>query len=168
MFKTTIELLRTLFRLCLFRGSPAQLPYSRPLLGGFIAATIASVLVFSHPSLTLGESLLEKTLSTLILVSLLYWLFARKNQTQRLHKTLLAWFGTELIADLLSLIIFGMQPAQEPNAAAFVFLVWLLLVKSYILKQAYTLSLASAFFLLLGILIPASLPLLIILGPQLP
>lgn len=163
-----IQAFITLFRLSVLQGSPANLPYSLPLLGVFIVTSVSTVFLYPRHNITIGESLLAKILSIVILVGIIYWLLVRKNQASRLHKTLLAWFGTELIADALSLILFGMSTQQEPTIAIFPFLIWCLFVKSYILKQTFTLTLAKAFFLLLGILIPASLPLMIFIDPQLP
>lgn len=168
MNKTIIVTIINLFRLCGFRGSPADLPYSRPLLITLVLIVVGTAIAFSPPMFTIGESFLEKSLSTAILIGVLYGLLWRKKLVSRLHKTLIAWFGTELLTDCVGIAIFGANPSQEPNVGSILFLIWLLLIKSYILKQTFSLSMALAFLLLLGILIPTSIPFMIIFSPQLP
>lgn len=168
MNKTIIVTIINLFRLCGFRGSPADLPYSRPLLITLVLIVVATEIAFSPPMFTLGESFLEKSLSMAILIGVLYGLLWRKKLVSRLHKTLIAWFGTELLMDCVGLVIFGANPPQAANVGSILFLIWLLLIKSYILKQTFSLSMALAFLLLFGILIPISIPFMIILNPQLP
>lgn len=165
MIKTIITTIISLFRLCVFQGSPAELPYSRPFL---MALILFTVIMFPYPGLTPTESILGKSLATAVLAGVLYGLLWRKKQVQRLHKALLAWLGTDIISDCIGLALFGTSPTQEPNVGTILFLIWLLLVKSYILKRTFMISMAQAFLLLLGILITTALPLVIILGPQLP
>lgn len=168
MLKIAFQTIVIWIRLCIFRGTPAELPYSLPLLVVLVLLSIGSIFLFPPSGFSVAASLFEKIGSLVILVGLLYWLLTRKKHVERLPKTLIAWFGTDLIGILLSLAIFGIQLSEQPNIAAAIFLVWLLFVKSYILKQTFDISLASAFFLLLGIMIPMSLPLMIILSQQLP
>lgn len=154
-------------RLCILRGSPSDLPFSWPLLGGVILACVADVFFVQRKgSVSLAGLITTELFAVSILVGLIYLILWQRKQLNRFHKTLLAWFGTEIIFNIIGRLSFGqVDLAATQNPGILIFSVWFLLVKSYILKNALGVSLAMAFLILMGMFIVLFLVMSAILTP---
>ncbi|MBS0289253.1 MAG: hypothetical protein JSS07_04340 [Proteobacteria bacterium] len=169
------QVLRNLFNLCLLRASPAELPYSLVIL--VILVSIGTGLnvftLLQLKGIPLSEVLLATSLSLVLLVTLIYFLLARRKMVSRLPKVLMAWFGTEiLLAALLKIIlIITPESIQAMKGVQIIlqlgFFTWNVVIKAFIVRHSCEIKMVSALLLTFGILVLSSLPIQFILGPYL-
>jgi hypothetical protein len=172
VFKT----LSGLFNVSLFRASPAVLPYSIVMLVLLIFIEFLLKLVgFKIQGAPFYEIIPATLLYLGILIGGLYWLLARRKLLPRLHKLLMAIFGTELLLTAMLQLILkafqglgGMTDVTVMGAAVIVaFFVWILAIKTWALKSTLETTTPSAIFLTIGLYLMSSMPILLILGDYL-
>ncbi|HRE33421.1 MAG TPA: hypothetical protein PLD88_15725 [Candidatus Berkiella sp.] len=165
----------TLGQICLFRARPTALPYSWFMLTLFIALDF--VLNVYHlgqlkaqisADIPLVERSLGAMLSILALVAISYSMLMKRNLASRLHKFLLAIFGTELMLTALAQLLFSLTGSEAVPILQLILTVWRLAVQIQIIQFTFEAKLPQAILLLLGIILAASLPLWFIIGMNLP
>ncbi len=140
-------MITVLLNLCLLRSnaSPNQLPFSKGLLYLFISLyflvcywTFSQVtqVLLTQEHLSVDQMAfpiaLIKSIASIggiaVLVGLIYVFLNKRNKTNRLLKILLAWFGTDIIIELIGVIL--------PSYAIFemAILLWDIFIKANILK----------------------------------
>lgn len=175
MLNTIYQTLRTLINLCLFRASPAELPFSTLWLALVVALEFGLNIATLHDlkGAQTTEIILATFLSIVVSIGLIYFLLAQRKIQSRLHKVLIAWFGTELILTLvLKLMLFiipsSLQVLKVVQAVLEIgFLTWNIAIKTYIVKRACDIKVASAILITFGILVVSSVPIQFILGAYL-
>jgi hypothetical protein len=125
-------MLKTLAELCLLRTSPSNLPYSRAVLYSFIVLYVGiCVLNFNQVfESAYAIKIFASTFATGILMMLIYLLLDKQKKAIRTHKVLMAWFGTDLILELLGFAL------PDYAIIAIALLLWDVFIKANILKSA--------------------------------
>ena len=131
--------LTILQRICFLRASPSDLPYSKTLLGFFIF--ISALLNYQILDKALSpynpdHLSLRIVLSYAVVVILLAAMLAAKKISNRLHKVLLAFFGTDVIFSFLRIILLTLMGLPGANGLLFFIYFWELLVRAAILRAA--------------------------------
>jgi len=154
-----------LIQLCVLRESPSALPYSRPLLGGLLLVEfVLQVFTLSrYTALTFFEASSATFLYLALLVGGVYFLLARRKQAVRTHKVLIAFLGTELLLTGLMRLMLVMLPMGNLSFAPKLFLIWQLVVKGKILREALGIGMAAAILTTMGLYMVISLPIFLML-----
>ena len=176
MINIFYQFLRSLFNICLLRASPAEIPFSNILLTALVGIEFGLNIFTLHKlkGASTQEIVLATFLSLFVLIGLLYVLLSKRKLQSRLHKVLMAWFGTELILTaFLQLILFilpdDVQTLKSVQVVIeVVFFAWNIAIKAYIVRLTFDMKLASAILLTFGVLVVSSLPIQFILGAYLP
>lgn len=174
MRNTFYQTFKTLTDLCLLRGSPVDLPYSYFWLGAFIITDIGLNIYFWDRIIKapFSEMMLASILVTGLLATIIYLLLAQRKMGQRFPKVMVAWLGTELLLELLKLLLIvllgAMLTMQLRAGLGLIFLFWGVFVKAYIFKLSMEMKMVSAVLIILGILVASYMPIQFILSPYLP
>ena len=160
------RLLASLWRICLLRAGPQDLPYSPRLSHGLVLLGLGIDLLFVRYAGE-GESSLARTLFSLVLLLVLPWLLlAWRERSPRYAQTLAAFAGTGVLFRLffipIALQALRMPPLLEGQAptpgqslvtlAAFFAVGWRLAIEGHIWRHALDwpryagLALAAALF----------------------
>lgn len=150
----TYRNLMVLGRLCVLRGSPADLPYSRSLLVIFIFMEYCLQFIglneFLHQKLKdtaiSFEAGLVAFFSTAIYLGAIYFLLYRKKQTERFNKAMLALFGTELLTLAFTKLLFFLT---QDTFILLIINAWIFCIWGYIIKQTLMVSLLRGIFTIL-------------------
>lgn len=163
MISKILITLSELLKLCFLRTTPATLPYSPWLLGLLLVGVfILNIMGFEEiKQLTQLQIVMVSLTHLVVLMSGIYFLLARRQRQARFSKVLIAYLGTELLLTLFMQALSRIVP-DESQLLPWFFL-WSLLVKSYILKQALEIKMASAILTMLGLYMVISLPIYLIL-----
>jgi len=165
-----------LFNICVFRSTPAALPYSKILLGTLIVIELLLKTVgFSSQGAPLPEALSAALAYLGILIAVLYGLLRYRHTVVRLHKLLIALLGTELLLTaLLQLLLRGFYSVGnivnlEVMGSLIIvsFFIWILAIKARVLKATLEINMVAAILLTIGIYIISSIPILLMLGQYL-
>lgn len=162
-------------QICLFRAKPTALPYSWFMLALFIALDFAlnvyhlgQLKAQISTDISLIERYLGALLSITALIAVTYSMLAKRKLGLRLHKFLLAIFGTELMLTALAQFLFSITGIGAVPTLQLVLTIWRLAVQIQIVQFTFEAKLPQAIVLLLGIILAASLPLWFIIGMNLP
>lgn len=137
--------------LLFLRSNPQDLPYSRALLAGALAAHVLADTLGAIDWLPPGSALAAALLDTLLLVAIVHTLLMLRNSGSRAVQTLSALALAGAIIGLGAWGIAGLVPEAWPAWLAWLpFLVWYLAVFAHVLKQALEIPYPAA--LALGVL----------------
>lgn len=175
MNETLIKTLKGLMNICIFRGSPAQLPFSNVIFTLIIVLTLMLNAVEYSTQLddiTWIEAIGATLLSWSLFAFLTYALLAQQKRQLRFYKTLLALIGTELLLVILIKLIGIVVPEESTTEIGTlgilgIFIsIWLLVIKAYILMQALEIKALRAILTILGITFIANIPVAVLLSSQ--
>lgn len=137
--------------LLFLRTNPQDLPYSRALLAGALAAHVLADTLGALDWLPPGSALAAALLDTLLLVAVVHTLLMLRNVGNRAVQTLSALALAGATIGLGAWGIAGLVPEHWPAWLAWLpFLVWYLAVFAHVLKQALDIPYPAA--LALGVL----------------
>lgn len=169
------QTLYVLGQICLFRARPTALPVSWMLLAIFILLDFAlNVYHLAHikaqiaVELSFVERCLGAGLSAAALIWMSYSMLAKRKLTTRIHKFLLAFFGTELMLTALAQFLASLIGTEAVPTLQLVLTVWRFAIQIQIVQFTFEAKLSQAILLLFGIILAASLPLWLIIGMNLP
>ena len=163
---------KSLFQLCLLKGSPSNLPYSPQWLGVILTIHILLNLA-SYPTrsqITLPEFTGVMAASYAILFVVLYAILYFRKMTVRFLKTLLAYLGTELLFLLILFMVMVVVQATMTSAAPLILLasiVWMFAVKAYILKLSLDTQTVIGVLIAINVEILRSVPIMVAYMPTL-
>ena len=150
-------LLKTIIDICLLRAAPQDLPVSRNVMLGSLAAYAAAGVLGVLDVLTLENGIMAAAVDTLLLVAVTHLVLRWRQQENRLTQTLTALAGCGALLSLLAWGAAGLaREAFQPEWVWAVFLVWYTLVFGHILRHALSITLAagvaaSLFYLIFSI-----------------
>lgn len=164
--------LQGLLNICLFRASPAVLPYSYLLLAIliFISFVVRAQelyqsfhipLLEEYASGLLFKSLLEPFLELSIFMGVLYFLLKQRNLASRCNQVLIAFLGTELILKAFFHIAWAIAPEDMVDSVKIIYAFWSFLVAGYIVKEAFETKMLFGLLIMLGVNLAASIPMLL-------
>lgn len=167
---------QTLINLCLLRASPAELPYSTVFLYFLVLAelSINALNLSKLKDISLAEVFTATILSLVFLIGIIYFLLAKRKLQGRLHKVLIAWFGTELLLLVLVKALMVVMPESmltSKNTLVFIevmYVTWNILIKSQIIKRSIESKLTIAILITFGIILVSDLPIQFVLVAYLP
>lgn len=172
---TIYQTLYVLGQICLFRAKPTALPVSWALLAMFILLDFAlNVYHLAHikaqiaVELSLVERCLGAGLSVAAMIWMSYSMLAKRKLTARVHKFLLAFFGTELMLTALAQFMLSITGGSVLPTLQLVLTLWRFAIQIQIVQFTFESKLSQAILLLFGIILAASLPLWLIIGMNLP
>lgn len=165
MQEVIYKMLLELGQICLLRGSPRALPYSWTLLATLVLIEICvqvAQLNSLTPPLSLGERISVALIAPGMLLGSVYGILAFKKLSSRFVKFATALFGTHLIQRTCLQLTATLLPLSDFFKVAF--LIWGIMVSSYILKQTLEITMTRAILIMFGLYLLIGL---IILSPQL-
>lgn len=163
--QSTINLYKQLF---LLKISPEALPYSQGLLRGLILIYfIINVGIFASTGrFIFSDNLLAHTGAVLLGILFLYGALKVKGQLVRLHKLLLAIFGTDVFFLIISLMMHPLN-IDIQLIVAFACLLWSLSIKTHIFSKGFNLKTPGAILLMIGFEFVRHIPTAILIWPYL-
>lgn len=141
------------WNLCIFRGSPAQVPSQNRELAILVAMILA---IFAVQSVSMGgeNQLLffgMRVLLALLVLTAVYISLRVRDLTNRFRKTLSAYLGTLAIADILTLLAFWLATRNELSTFIEGLLaLWRIAVFGSILRHSLDVSLLVGLLLAFG------------------
>lgn len=153
------------FRVCFFKASTSLLPYSKNLLGGLILTKL--ILYFFIQKHFIAEVpivhlLLGLVVSTLTLILVISFILNKNKCQARLHKTLMAIFGTDLIFMFLQMLLYFGLSEMTPVGLLLLISIWELFVRGYIFKCGIDTTLFTGVMIALFVQILEGLPIFLI------
>jgi len=166
---STVMLFKKLFRICLLKESPSELPNSLSALLLFIAIAVAfTAMGYGQvPTISVAKAWIAALVLNAILIALIYFVLRAKSFGSRLIKTLLGFYGTQVILKVLQSLLFWILPKEVMLAWVMVFEIWGIVISAFILSKALEVKMFKAVLFILGIMILSSLPVYGIIGEEL-
>lgn len=167
--------LATLFRICLLKASPQDLPASRKLLFGCVAATF-TVLFAGYSILTdTGNPVLLAAVNTALLGMVWLVILRVSGRMDRWHQSACAIYGTATILNLVSLPIIsggldipstGQEGMGEMSRLIIIGLwIWEVAVTARITRETLEISLPLSIILSIALSFAVQMAMLTLFGP---
>lgn len=167
-------------QLCLFRVKVTAVPFSWGILAALICLTTAvdvyhlNIMRLSLAKgeipvfISVAECYIGAILSMLLFVGMSYLLLKQRQLLPRLNKFLIAMFGTELIINGFWQLLSSAAGQDAMSYLQLAITVWRFAIQIQIVQYTFEVKPAKAILLLFTILFAASLPLMVIIGMNLP
>jgi hypothetical protein len=137
-------LLKTIIDICFLRAAPQDLPVSRNVMLGSLAAYAAAGVLGVLDVLTLENAIVAAAVDTLLLAAVTHLVLQWRRLENRLTQTLTALAGCGALLSLLAWGAAGLvREAFQPEWVWAVFLVWYTLVFGHILRHALSITLTA-------------------------
>ena len=141
----------TLWNICTFQRGPEHLPGTTPVLVVALLLNLAigalSIFVSPLPTLTLGSvfsSVGIGVAQVLLAAAFVYGLLKFRNSTNRLFKTMTAWYGTEAVVGAFTLIVIGIVSSKPViGLIGFLLFAWQVAIHGFVLHRSLTTSFAA-------------------------
>lgn len=145
----------TLWNICTFQRGPEHLPASVSVLALAMFLTLAigtlSIVVSPIASLTL-KSIFIAIAQIALAAALVYGLLKFRNSTNRLFKTMSAWYGTEAVVGAFILIVSGVMTSLPIfSLVGFLLFAWQVAIHGFILHRSLTVSFAAGVGIAFGL-----------------
>lgn len=167
--ESMIQLAGMMWQICLLRNNQSNLPYSYILLAALVLSSavfqfiLLDTYILQEESATLGLRILS---SIAVMVATLSMIMRFNKCSNRMHKTLLGLFGTDLLFSCMRLLVAFVLPLPAANPLLFVLYFWELVVRGHILRCGVGTTLGKGILLAIFIQLVEEIPL--VMGMQLP